>query len=101
MRLGKVTFTRLVVKQSCLQKARTRCSSCLPNHVREIKIKNSSSNQFHKFYPPAKSRLLGVGCVEEKDEVGEEEKEEVEEGKEVEDCLRGSSQVARPNQTNT
>jgi len=44
---------------------------------------------------------LGVGCVEEKEEVGEEEKEEVEEGKEVEDCLRGSSQVARPNQTNT
>ena len=106
MRLGKVTFARLVVKQSCLQKARTRCSSCLPNHnhVREIKIKNSSSNQFLKFYPPAKSRivwLLGVGCVEEKEEVGEEEKEEVEEGKEVEDCLRGSSQVARPNQTNT
>ena len=52
-------------------------------------------------YAPEKSDmvwLLGVGCVEEK----EEEVEKVEEDEEeVEDCLRGSSQVARPNQTKT
>ena len=54
------------------------------------------------FYQPEKSGivwLLGVGCVEEEKE---EEVEKVEEEEEdVEDCLRGSSQVARPNQTNT
>ena len=62
------------------------------------KDKNSSSNQFKSFKvdQPAKSGivwLLGVGCVDEKEEEGE--------GKGVEDCLRGSSQVASPNQTNT
>ena len=41
MKLGKVTFARLVVEQSCLQKARPSCSSCLANHnhVKEIKIR--------------------------------------------------------------
>ena len=42
--------------------------------------------------------------MEEKGEEEEREEEEEgveEEGKEEEDCLRGSSQVARPNQTST
>ena len=60
--------------------------------------------------PVAVSAMMVVVIeVEDEDGAGEEAvdmeellgKEEVEEGKEVEDCLRGSSQVASPNQTNT
>ena len=75
-------------------------------NVKCIADKNYCLNQFQSFdtisYPPEKSDmvwLLGVGCVGEKEEEVEKVVEVEEE--EVEDCLRGSSQVARPNQTNT